>query len=693
MHSAASWLRRRSIVPCVSGVVLGLVMLQAQQAPEPVKGTGLLIGQVIDAATKQPVAGAVVSVSGGALTQTVLPSGEVIFSTSAPTAPGVPPPAPKQILTDATGRFLFRELARGRYSVRATSPGYMASSYGQSQPSGLSQTIELTRDDEKRGGLIVQMWKTATITGRLTDEAGDPVVSQQVRAVRRTMTGGRLRLASGASATTDDRGIYRFASLSPGEYLVLIQTTQTTIPAATADAYTQLMMSGASFTTSDMYRELSSSGAPSASAGGYRVGDLILQATPQFMANGAQIPPPSEKGAVMAYPAQYYPSARIPAEATVLTVASGEERQGIDLHLKLLPAVRVSGIVTGPDGAVRNLGLKLVPAGAEDYNTLPETGTEAAATVTDASGTFTFLGVTPGSYTLKALRVPRPAITAPQAMSTIEVSGPNGMIMGMSTSGGPSGAPVTLPTEPTLSGSMTVAVSDTDVSGITLALTPGVRISGTLVFNGGKGAPPPDQMLRASISINQASGSVIQILTAAKRIEPDGRFMTVGYPQGRYTLSASMPPVPGDPTRWRFRSATVGGRDVADAGLEVGSDEITSLVITFTDRSQDLNGAVSDSKGQPDSRATVFVFPADSQAWKQGQISARRTRAVRTTTLGTYSFVDLPPGSYHVAALADVAFDTWQTPNTLEAISKVATLVTLTDGMTLAKDLRTATIR
>ena len=146
----------------------------------------------------------------------------------------------------------------------------------------------------------------------------------------------------------------------------------------------------------------------------------------------------------------------------------------------------MSGIVTGPDGPVRNLGLKLLPAGAEDYNTLPETGTEAAATATDASGAFTFLGVTPGSYTLKALRVPRPAITNTTAMTTIEVSGPNGMIMGMSTSGGPSGVPVTLPTEPTLSGSMTVAVSDTDVSGIALALTPGVRISGTLVFDGGK---------------------------------------------------------------------------------------------------------------------------------------------------------------------------------------------------------------
>ena len=102
----------------------------------------------------------------------------------------------------------------------------------------------------------------------------------------------RLRLASGASR--DDR---RSRHLSLREPLPGIsgpdQTTQTTMPAATA-ACMQLMMSGASLTTSDMYREVSSSGAPSASSGGYRVGDLILQATPQFMASGAPIPPPRE---------------------------------------------------------------------------------------------------------------------------------------------------------------------------------------------------------------------------------------------------------------------------------------------------------------------------------------------------------------------------------------------------------------
>jgi protocatechuate 3,4-dioxygenase beta subunit len=697
--------RPRSLAPvtAVVAVLLTFVVITAASPPqtaggaptggqptEVVKGTGFLLGQVIDSSTSQPLAGAIVNLSSGAVTTTVLPTGEVAIAGPAPAGTSQ---APRQILTDSAGRYMFRELTKGRYTIRATAPGYLTSTFGQSSSSAPAQTIELTTDDEKRGNLTIRMWRTATVSGRLTDETGEPVVGHQVRVFRRTSTAGRLRyLPGGSPATTDDRGMFRVSSLAPGEYVVGVLSTQTTMPAATADAYYQQMMSGTSPTSTDWYRELTSSNAPSPMAGGHRVGDLILQATPSYMASGAATPAPADNGVILTYPPVFYPGARVVSDASVMTLASGEDRPGVDIQLKLVPTVRLSGTVVGPDGPVRNLGLRLLPAGSEEFSS--DGALDVAATATDATGAFTFLGVVPGAYTLRALRVPRPPPSAgPTAGSTsIEIVGPNGAMMGI-MSGGPSVTAV-LPTEPTLWASMPIIVSDANLTGLTLAVRTGARLSGRIVFDGTRPAPPPEVVQRASISIGPMAGTnTIGILTAAKRVESDGRFSTVGYPPGRYSLSASIPPPPGDPTRWRFRSATLGGRDVSDEGLDVQGEDISGLTIVLTDRSTELTGTVTNAKGQPDTTATVVAFPADSQGWKQGLTSARRSRTVRVSTVGAFSMPDLPPGDYFIAALVDVSMDSWQTPKTMDAISRVATRITVLDGGKVTQDLRTVTVR
>jgi hypothetical protein len=282
-------------------------------------------------------------------------------------------------------------------------------------------------------------------------------------------------------------------------------------------------------------------------------------------------------------------------------------------------------------------------------------------------------------------------------MSTsIEIAGPNGMMMGIS-SGGPSSAPAPpLPTDPTLYGSMALTVGDSDMAGVSVLLHTGARISGRFVFDGTGQPPPPDIVERAFLSITPIAGTMsVGIISAAKRVEPDGRFATVGYPPGRYTVSASIsvPTVQSGGTTWRFRSATVGGRDVNDEGLAVDADDITSLVLTFSDRSSDVTGTVMDAKGQPDRTATVIVIPADSQAWKQGTPNPRRLRTARPSTTGAFALNDLPPGSYFIAAISEESMDNWQDPKTLEAITRVATQFTLGEGNKLTQSLTTRAIR
>jgi hypothetical protein len=98
-------------------------------------------------------------------------------------------------------------------------------------------------------------------------------------------------------------------------------------------------------------------------------------------------------------------------------------------------------------------------------------------------------------------------------------------------------------------------------------------------------------------------------------------------------------------------------------------------------------------KSQPDAGALVVVMPADSQAWRESIMPSRRVRSARTTTTGSYSLKDLPPGEYFIAAVNDGAVDNWQEPRTLDSISRVATRITLGEGGTVSQRLTTAVIR
>jgi hypothetical protein len=68
-------------------------------------GTGLILGRVVDAGSGQPISGVLLSLGGG----------------------GAPGPSPAgiawRLLTDAQGRFVFRNLPKGAYTILATVGG------------------------------------------------------------------------------------------------------------------------------------------------------------------------------------------------------------------------------------------------------------------------------------------------------------------------------------------------------------------------------------------------------------------------------------------------------------------------------------------------------------------------------------------------------------------------------------------
>jgi protocatechuate 3,4-dioxygenase beta subunit len=654
---------------------------QERQQVSPPPATGLIVGQIVDAASGRPVPGAIVSLT--ANTAALLAAGLAGPSEEEMIARG--PAVPTRMIADAEGRFVLRNLAKGRYSFSATAPGYLIGQHGQARAGGPGYPLEL-EEGEKVFDATIRLWKAATITGTVLDEANEPVVGANVRSMRRAVAGGRVRWLMSTTTQTDDRGLYRIANLPPGDYGVAVVSSVSTMPAATVDAYFEVMMSGQSGVNSPLYRDLMSSGAPSPSGtNGFRVGDFVVQ--PSTPLGRSQLPPaPSDDGKVLAYQTVYHPAATSVAQLSVITLASGEEKSGIDLQLRLVPTFRVSGTVSGPEGPVANMGVKLLPAIAEEFST--ETGLEVANTATDAQGAFTFLGVPPGAYTLKVLKIPRPFSTPMSEGMVMVSSGAGGVAFGTSL-GGPPATPPALPTDPTLWATLPVSVSEANVSGLAISLRPGYRVTGRVEFEGTRDRPTPEQIQRMGVTLTPLDSRLSGVVTPG-RISPDGQFRTLGYTPGRYVINVS----PGGPgLEWTLKTATFGGRDVSDEPLEIAGNDVDGVVLVLTDRPTQLSGTVRNPQGQGDTQADVVVFPADHQRWKQYGVTSRRARSARATKTGAYSIQGLPAGDYYVVAVDSTSSREWQDPKFLEAASRIATRVTLLEGEKKTLDLKTSRIR
>ena len=621
-------------------LIVALCMSASANARQP---QGLILGRVVDADSGRGVAGALVTLGPPALP--AAPIGELLEARP-PAPPFSPTPLAgvRRTLTANDGRFLFRDLSKGRFSIYVTSPRHVAGAYGQVRPQGPAQPIELG-DGAKLGGVTVKLWRHGSISGMIRDENGEPAVGVSVECSRRVFSGGQRRFASiGVTPATDDRGLYRVAGLPPGDYICGNVLNATTVPIAVASISPA---AGGTGVPSEESRRLTNSGA-STLPSGIRIGDLFYSSGIGTL-RGPVAPPPDANRRVMTYAPQYYGGVTTTAQASTITMKAGEERTGIDIQLKLVPAVRVSGRLIGPDGPAAWLGLRLVPASGDDM--VSEGQAEFAKTTSDASGAFTFLGVPSGDYILKSRLYPRPA---------------------------PGGSVAAALDEATIWTATPITVGSADIANLTVTMRTGIRASGRVEFAGARTPPTAPELQRIGVRLQMAEGRTSSPIALDGRVLADGSFKTAGYPAGRYIANVLPSTVPAG---WFVKSITVNGRDVSVEPLQLVDADISGMVVTFTDRTTTLTGSVSGPNGV-DPTAEVVVFPADSMAWKDVGVVARRWRAERVNNAGAFSIAGLPPGDYFVAALAGTLAGDRQDPVLLATVMKSASRVTLTDGGT-----------
>ncbi len=281
---------------------------------QAVEGTATLRGQIVAADTGTPIRRAQVRVSSGSTRGARLAT------------------------TDQSGRFEFRNLAAGRYTLSASKGGFVTLQYGQRRPGESGTPLEVA-DNQTIERLVVGLPRGSVISGRITDEFGEPVVNAGVSAMQYTYVNGRQRLQpAGARDTTDDQGTYRLFGLPPGDYIV-----------------------SATLRTNEVTDAIE---APSG------------------------------------YAPTYYPGTPSAAEAQRVRLGLQQENSSVSFGLMATRLVRVSGQVMTSTGGAASGGM--VTLSSDDGVSVVGAAARGATARIDGSGAFQLSNVAPGRYRLQA---------------------------------------------------------------------------------------------------------------------------------------------------------------------------------------------------------------------------------------------------------------------------------------------------
>ncbi len=289
---------------------------QPQSQSQNSAPAGSLTGTVIDSVTHQPIKKARVSAT-----------------CASPTAGNMGGMQNHAVSTDTTGAFLFdNNLPPGTCFVGAIHPDYP-----QGGPVGRPKSVNIN-PSEKNGPVTLELVPPATVSGRIVDEDGDPMVGCFVQAHPAAQPN-----QSNAVGNAKANGEYRIFNIPAGRFYLSA-----------------------------------------------RCANNVFQARP--FSSGPD-PPPSR-----AYPQEFYPLASDVKSAQVVTLTPAMEKSGIDFQMRPAAVTQVRVVLSiggAPVSDSSNLNVQLVSVEQGDqFMNGPIRNMQA--------GVYEFRQVFPGSYFLTA---------------------------------------------------------------------------------------------------------------------------------------------------------------------------------------------------------------------------------------------------------------------------------------------------
>jgi hypothetical protein len=367
------------------------------------------------------------------------------------------------------------------------------------------------------------------------------------------------------------------------------------------------------------------------------------------------------------YPTMYYPNADRVALASVLALEAGDEIGRIDFQVMKASTHSVAGRIVSEDGPARRAGVRLLAADDHDV-LLSEEGFEAGWTVTDDEGRFRFLGVRPGSYRVisrigQSAWAPVPGTVGFRLIDMIKLER----------------RPATAEFQ---WAEADVRVDNHDVGDVSLRLAPGLRVSGRYEFRGKAPLPTTQQMLNATITLTPVDAEERVVGWGFPDLK-DRRFTTAAFPPGRYFVDARKPNV-----EWYIDAILIDGQDWYDKAIVLRDHDLTDVVVMATDEPSALSGVVAASGVTPNSTPWMVLFPASADKWIDDGMLERVTWQGRVGADGSFTFRNVRPGQFLLAALpAETAIDL-QDPAFVRRIAAMATPVTIRLGANSAPALK-----
>lgn len=599
-----------------------LSTIAAQQAPPPISpsdrqpsrdavrraepsGTGVIRGRVVAADTGNPVRRATVSLSPiappvpsgggrGVSGQARIVPGIVGSGPSIQGSASLSMSGPRQATTDAQGGFEFTGLPAGSYRVMASgsqySPQYLGMAYGGKKPNGPGsfdngQPIQLA-DGQTFNKAVIALSRGGVITGRVTDENGEPLTRVQVYSVffpPGTSRGVRM----GQGSQTDDLGQFRIYGLQPGDHAVVAEAVRS-----------------------------------------------------NFVSPNAQ--PETEEDKI-GFVTTYYPGTADEGAAQRVRTRVGTETTGIEIRLLQDRLYRVSGMV------VDSQGQPVARVNGQVIRRTTGTGMTGGSSFgfnTDDKGQFQMRNVPSGNYRL-IIRQTRPYTPGP---------GPQTDLGEMAT--------------------MPLTIAGADLDNLMVMTTPGVTITGHIVFEQGPPATTPGPV-RVMASLGNPDEMAGVQSPQPVVVQPDLTFTMKGL-LGEYMLRTM------GPSQY-LKSVTVGGEDITDTPREFKTGD--RVTITLTSRASTVEGNVVDATGAASVDAGIVLFSDDKASWRFNSVRTKRSAADAN---GHFRLAGLLPGRYFIAAAPRERLNMPLNgdPTFFEELSKVATSLTLGEDEERKVDLK-----
>ena len=345
------------------------------------------------------------------------------------------------------------------------------------------------------------------------------------------------------------------------------------------------------------------------------------------------------EGERTATPPTYYPGVLDPQEAARIEVGPGSEIQGIEIGMLEVRGFNVSGQVVFPQ-ETQNREIYLL---ARRYGADGSLGGFYENGNVERTGRFTFRNIVPGKYLVTA------------RTENFGSSEPN--FQG-------------------LSGTREVEVTDSDLDGLTIPVGYGGEIHGRIEWPGDSST-----IDFRSVYVRASPEGVYERFSAeGGGLTPGLKFNLKRLSEGRIRLRVELPPGP-----LYLKSIRIEGKEVVDQPLEIHNNEVLQAVFTVAADGAELVGMAKNRDSDAPAKGVEIVAVAAQKELRSSQRFRHRTQ---TDQNGHFRLRGLAPGSYLVAAIADLEPGGENDLEFLKGLEKTANRVELSPGQVLNERLK-----